>query len=178
MPSVKFRKTKRWEALEITPDRSVHAGFFRRLSRWGIPSLMPGEEHSFAPPQHTGQTLYHEQAAVGTSYHLEDCLAWIQGYDQSLELQFEPSNPHDPNAIKVIGHSEGLLRRKHFHLGYLPRDIAASIQSRKPVEIHSITPLLRSIWLKDDKTSVCIRMDIITMQRVSFQRMKDKDFII
>lgn len=50
-----------------------------------------------------------------------------------VELEPEPTNPKDPNAIAVYGVAEvsGLFRkrvRKRLHIGYLPRETAAEIR--------------------------------------------------
>jgi hypothetical protein len=39
----------------------------------------------------------------------------------------EPSNPHDKNAVRVEIEKKGLFRKKRVMIGYLPRDVAASV---------------------------------------------------
>lgn len=48
------------------------------------------------------------------------------GGPQALALVPEPTNKYDPNAIRVV-----LFRNEQrFHVGYVPRDIAAQVQGR------------------------------------------------
>lgn len=56
---------------------------------------------------------------AGTSYH-QEVLTWLRGYadwDLPIALYPEPDNPHDSNAVAVIG--AGWI------VGHLPRDYAA-----------------------------------------------------
>jgi hypothetical protein len=58
-----------------------------------------------------------------------------------LKAQREPENPYDPDAVMLILERRGLLRlrKRRFHLGYLPRLRAAMVsdylKKRKPVEV-------------------------------------------
>lgn len=48
------------------------------------------------------------------------------GGPRAIALVPEPTNKYDPNAIKVV-----LFRHeRRFHVGYVPRDIAAQVQGR------------------------------------------------
>lgn len=47
------------------------------------------------------------------------------------ELEREPSNPRDPNAIKVIG----LIGRKRVHVGYLPSELSEDVNRMGNVPI-------------------------------------------
>ena len=57
----------------------------------------------------------------------EAALRFAKNRDHTLQLEREPSNEYDPNAIKVIGHSKGLVSRESAHIGYVPRDTATCI---------------------------------------------------
>ncbi len=52
------------------------------------------------------------------------------GLKYRLELELEPSNKHDPNAIKIIGVSEhktlfGALKSTAWHIGYVDAQTAS-----------------------------------------------------
>ena len=75
--------------------------------------------------------------------------AEAKGLVYGVELEHRPDNPHDANAIAVIGVAErsGWFRRRvdRWHIGYLDREIAAEIvgdlvSKRTPVaaELYSI----------------------------------------
>jgi hypothetical protein len=49
------------------------------------------------------------------------------GTKLSLELEREPKNQYDSNAIKVIGVVHGYIFTKKYHIGYLPAPIAKKI---------------------------------------------------
>lgn len=59
--------------------------------------------------------------------------AEAKGLIYGVELEHRPDNPHDPNAIAVIGIAErkGWFKRTvdRWHIGYLDREIAAEIVS-------------------------------------------------
>jgi hypothetical protein len=57
----------------------------------------------------------------------EAALRFARNRDHTLQLEREPSNEYDPNAIKVIGHSKGLVSRESAHIGYVPRNTATCI---------------------------------------------------
>lgn len=50
------------------------------------------------------------------------------GTTYGLALEWQPNNPHDPNALAVYGVAEvrGLFRRskKEWHVGFLPAEVA------------------------------------------------------
>jgi hypothetical protein len=55
---------------------------------------------------------------------------FLAGSDISLALEREPQNPHDRNAIKVIGILKTAFSTRRFHVGYVPREIAQQIVER------------------------------------------------
>lgn len=55
-----------------------------------------------------------------------------KGLSYGIMVVPEPNNPHDRNAIKVIGFAEskplfGGLMRREWHVGYVERDMAAEV---------------------------------------------------
>lgn len=94
---------------------------------------------------------------VGITHRLTDAHAFARAAQTAerrrltygVNLQFEPNNSHDSNAIAVIGLADcpGLfgLKAKEWKVGYLPREVAADVVSeliepRLPVsvELYSI----------------------------------------
>lgn len=60
---------------------------------------------------------------AGMQHYKSNAAAFVQSRDQRVELEPDPANPHDKNAIKVIGVcADGV-----FHIGYLPADLAAQL---------------------------------------------------
>jgi hypothetical protein len=49
------------------------------------------------------------------------------GTKLSLELEREPNNQYDSNAIKIIGVVHGCIFTKKYHIGYLPAPMAKKI---------------------------------------------------
>lgn len=49
------------------------------------------------------------------------------GKNLSLELEREPRNQHDPNAIKIIGVVQGWFFKRRYHIGYVPADMSRKL---------------------------------------------------
>jgi hypothetical protein len=77
---------------------------------------------------------------AGVSYRLKEARAWasaakraeVNGDRYGVKLELEPGNPHDPNATRVIGVASrrillGRMTEKEWHLGYVPRELAAEV---------------------------------------------------
>ena len=69
-------------------------------------------------------------ARLAGSNHVErNYRKFCTGRDHSVRLEFEPDNPVDPNAVKVLGGSSGLF------IGYLDRDSAKKIARMKSKQL-------------------------------------------
>lgn len=83
---------------------------------------------SFLPPIQVGYEIYYENLEI---QEIEDrqTAVWqfIQGSNHSLDWEQEPSNPHNPHAIKLFGISEQMFTTKREMLGYVPADVAKEI---------------------------------------------------
>lgn len=70
-----------------------------------------------------------------------------------VNLQFEPNNPHDRNAIAVIGAADcpGLfgVKAKEWKIGYLPREVAADVVSELIEPSLAVSVELYSIYRTD-----------------------------
>lgn len=85
---------------------------------------------TFLPPIQVGYEIYYENLEiVGIQDRQATVWQFIQGSDQQLDWEQEPSNPQDPHAIKIIGISEQIFSTKHEILGYVPGDVAKQIVS-------------------------------------------------
>lgn len=60
---------------------------------------------------------------AGLEYQKSTAIKFAQASNQELTLEQEPNNPHDKNAIKLIGIS-GLNK---FFIGYLPKELSEQI---------------------------------------------------
>ena len=59
---------------------------------------------SFLPPIPKDHQIYVSNMMVaGITFRKNDVLRFMKATDQTLALEQEPNNPHDKNAIKVIG---------------------------------------------------------------------------
>lgn len=59
--------------------------------------------------------------------------AEAKGWPYGVTVEPEPTNPHDPNAIRVIGMATvkpwfRAPRERHWHIGYVAREMAEEIQ--------------------------------------------------
>src|SRR6266571_2400227 len=77
---------------------------------------------------------------AGSQHRIENAIAFAQGEDHSLTLEPDPTNEHDPNAVKVFGwaKSNGLFQRSF--LGYVPKKVAGQM----PAEFQ---PRIKNIWM-------------------------------
>jgi hypothetical protein len=65
---------------------------------------------------------------AGAYWKNPDVLKFISGgKNLSLELEREPKNRYDANAIKVIGVVRGWLFKTRYHIGYVSADIAKKL---------------------------------------------------
>ena len=73
----------------------------------------------------------HHQKAEALTFARAARRAEEKGLLYGVQLEHRPDNPHDANAIAVIGVAEqkGWFSRRigHWHIGYLDRDVAAEI---------------------------------------------------
>jgi len=85
---------------------------------------------SFLPPIQVGYEIYYEYLEIERIQDRQTAVwQFIQGSNQLLDWEQEPSNPKDPHAIKIFGISEQMFSTKHEMLGYVPGDVAKEIVS-------------------------------------------------
>jgi len=90
---------------------------------------MKSAYHLQESPIPEGYQIYEERLEVaGLVYRKKDVARFIRGRRPRLEFEREPTNKHDPNAIKIIGISESpLFGPRKRHIGYVPAEIAERI---------------------------------------------------
>jgi hypothetical protein len=82
-------------------------------------------QHSEIPD---GYQIYENCIDIaGERYRRRECQNFMKSKISGIALHREPLNPHDENAIAVIGMATGLFRTKKFMLGYIPREVAEYI---------------------------------------------------
>ncbi len=65
---------------------------------------------------------------AGAYWKNPDVLTFISGGQKlSLELEREPRNQYDPNAIKIMGVVRAWVFKRRYHIGYIPADMAKKL---------------------------------------------------
>jgi hypothetical protein len=84
--------------------------------------------HLHEQPIAEGHRLYEEGLeAMGVSHRRDDAMAFCKAKGQWLEFEPEPSNKHDPHAIRLVGCWRGFFGTKRRHVGYVPRETATRL---------------------------------------------------
>ena len=82
----------------------------------------------FRPPYPDTMEVFETEVEPAGPYFRDPRVAkFARTKEPSLKLKREPKDPHDPNAIRVIGCGRGFLLPKRYFLGYLPRAVAKRI---------------------------------------------------
>lgn len=91
-----------------------------------------------------GFRLERDVMVTGTSYEpaRSQAIAFIAGKERRLSLERDPTNLHDPNAIKVIGQWQSGDGREHREqVGWVPKEMAEAI-----AQIDGRSALSATIW--------------------------------
>ena len=86
---------------------------------------------------------------AGSNYVEKNYRKFCSGTDHSIQLEFEPQNPHDSNAIKVLGSRNALF------IGFLDRDSAAKIHRLK-----SRYPTAEAIFNGDECYTLKVTLEV------------------
>lgn len=108
-----------------------------------------------------GMRLYTTTRVVGTSYRLEDVLAWSTTKKQHLQLSGDPNNKHDKNAIMVIGSCRTRKGEQHVQLGFVERELAERIASMRVKGVIDLRARLKCIWIGDNADQASIEFDLL-----------------
>ncbi len=92
---------------------------------------------------------------AGVHHRRRNVDTWIEGVRfaeangnwYGIDLEAEPDNPHDPNAIKVIGGVAFGGKCLSWHIGYLPWPVAATMQRAVLARGDPIAAELLSIYV-------------------------------
>src|SRR3954462_2576213 len=104
----------------------------------------------FLPAIPVGMTILEADLEVaGIEHNQADALAFANGKKQQIELEADPANEQDPNAIKVFGISTGWTSKNRKFLGYLPADSAAFLVDQGLSG--KVSARLKSISVSDDE---------------------------
>lgn len=75
--------------------------------------------------------IFEERLAVaGVTFRKADAAAFAGSKDPWLELERDPDNRHDRNAIRVIGCSKGFFGTRRRFVGYVPKEVSKAIVTR------------------------------------------------
>jgi hypothetical protein len=119
----------------------------QRAKKWiGIESIRkPGRATNFLPPIPKGFQIFEGRLPVaGISYRKGAASAFANSDNHCLRFEREPSNVHDPNAIKIIG----IAQAGEFFIGYVPKEIAEQIAVTNLFDF--IQPRLARIYIGHD----------------------------
>lgn len=83
-------------------------------------------EHLGSVPE--GHQIWADRLEVaGIQHRKASATRFVQGKGQRIEFEREPDNPHDSNAIRILGFWKSWFSEKSDHIGYMPRDVAQVI---------------------------------------------------
>ena len=102
-------------------------------------------KRSFDVPIPEGHQVYASFEPAGLPRRKRVATSFAKGRDQRIDLQPEPSNPHDSNAIQVVGHWRGWIRSRRATLGYVPRHVAKVVADLGCLE--ALKPRLRKVYV-------------------------------
>ena len=84
--------------------------------------------HLADQPIPAGYRLFADRLEVaGITHHRTDAEKFIRSERKWLEFRRELGNPHDPNAIEIMGCTQGLFGVRRRPLGYIPRETAKAM---------------------------------------------------
>lgn len=90
--------------------------------------MSAGQNHLERYPIPEGFQIYERMLTVaGITFRRKDAAAFAKGKRPWLEIEREPGNTYDPNAIKVIGCSKGFFGDKRRFIGYIPKEVSKLI---------------------------------------------------
>jgi hypothetical protein len=85
---------------------------------------------------------------------------FVSGENRTVELEREPTNEHDPNAVKVIGSwtdRRGEIREEQ--LGYLPAEVAQELAEKEPSDT-PIEATVTKLFEPRPRKSAGLRLDL------------------
>ena len=96
-----------------------------------------------------GFQIYEDRLTpAGITFRSDDALAFARSSMGWLELEPEPGNKYDKNAIKVIGCTKGLFWTKRRFVGYVPKGVSANLVGRRFLSL--VRPRLMNTYVAED----------------------------
>ena len=101
-----------------------------------------------------------DEAVVGIQHMIDAAKAFASGTNHDIYLLRDPNNPHDRNAIRVIGtYNDGPFSRS-MHIGYVDASTAKAIAERPDTD--SLCTRLKNIWWGGfEKDFIVVEYDIL-----------------
>jgi hypothetical protein len=97
---------------------------------------------------------------AGTKFRMKDVVPFASKGNIWIELEAEPDNKFDKNAIKVIGCTKGgIFSKKRYFIGYIAKEISEVLVNRGLIE-HTL-PRLRRIFVSDEEDTATIIIQIL-----------------
>ena len=113
----------------------------------------------FKPPIPKGMRIFEQGVSVaGVKHRFYDAKMFARRSNQSIYMERDPNNQHDPNAIKIMGKSKGWFFEVEKCIGYIPAGLAKLIVSKGMEE--RVQVRLREIFI-GDREYVGISFDIL-----------------
>lgn len=105
--------------------------------------------------------VFREMKVAGVFYRQRAAAKAFLGRSCSLFIEPEPGNMYDKNALKVIVKTKGIFLTRRHHIGYIPREVAAIIATRKLN--HDLLLRLKNIYV--DKCGIInVYIDILGLK--------------
>lgn len=128
----------------------------------------------FLPDYPAGWSVWAgDEEVAGINHRLHNAKRFAKARNQAIELVLEPSNRHDPNAIKVMGVYQGWFFTRHVHLGYVEAGTAQRIADEGLT--YKIRGRLKNIWWGGYvRDYIIVRFDILAPYTPRPQKEKPK----
>jgi hypothetical protein len=102
----------------------------------------------FLPSIPKGHQIFETDVELaGVEHHRKSVISFVESEEQSIELEREPGNRADSNAIAVIGTSQSRSGRERKLIGYVPAEIALRVAITDVFSV--LHPRLRRVWVSD-----------------------------
>lgn len=89
-----------------------------------------------------------EFPVAGVQHHKENFFKIVKKGNVEFWMQPEPSNPHDPNALAILGSRKSFFGRMEKKIGYVPAEIASQLGDAKVSDKVVLRP--KALYISDD----------------------------
>ena len=128
----KFPQSKRFKFFVTDNKSEIAKNKWYRLSHWKSPNYLKMETEW----DKSWKVLLNEEEVVGVSHENREAKFLILGDQENFHifLDRDPENPHDPNAIKVMGKATIDGEDVTMQLGFLSKETALSLKDEKEID--------------------------------------------